>query len=326
MKVTALGDFPWQAQRQANGRYRNLEAGATRGGREFLRWKLGFGPEESPARGVGLPIEFKPAEPNLDADPACIAATWIGHSTFLLQLGGRCFLADPQFSEFCAPVPFEQFRRHLPPALRIEQLPPIDAVLLSHNHYDHLDRSSLLALGRDIPVICPAGVGRLLAGWGFTAVTEMTWGETGGLDGVEITCLPAQHGSARTLFDRDESLWCGWMLERAGVKAIFLGDTGYAPFFEGIGSRFGPFDLAMIPIAAYRPFWFMHPLHMQPSEAVRVHGELRSKLSIAMHWGTFALADEPLAEPPLLLADALAAQGVSTRQFRLPRLGETIQG
>jgi N-acyl-phosphatidylethanolamine-hydrolysing phospholipase D len=116
------------------------------------------------------------------------------------------------------------------------------------------------------------------------------------------------------------------MLECAGVKAIFLGDSGYAPFFGGIGRRFGPFDLALIPIGAYRPFWFMRPLHMQPAEAVRVHSELRSKLSIAMHWGTFALADEPLAEPPLLFADALSAQGVSSQQFRLPRLGETIQG
>jgi N-acyl-phosphatidylethanolamine-hydrolysing phospholipase D len=154
----------------------------------------------------------------------------------------------------------------------------------------------------------------------------MTWGETGEFDGVQITCMPAQHGSARLPFDRDETLWCSWMLERAGVKAIFLGDTGYAPFFAGIGSRFGPFDLAMIPIGAYRPFWFMKPLHMQPAESVCVHNELRSKLSIAMHWGTFALADEPIAEPPLLFAEALAAQGVSIQQFRLPRLGETIQG
>lgn len=198
-------------------------------------------------------------------------------------------------------------------------------MLLSHNHYDHMDRESLGALGFGTPIVCPAGVGRLLTRWGFRKVVEMTWSEARDVEGVRITCLPALHGSARTAFDRNQTLWCGWMVEHSGRRAAFLGDTGYAPFFREIGEALGPIDLAMIPIGAYRPFWFMRPLHLQPDEAVRVHLDLRSKLSLAMHWGTFALADDALSEPPFLLKEALLRHCVSATDFRLLRFGESVR-
>jgi N-acyl-phosphatidylethanolamine-hydrolysing phospholipase D len=163
----------------------------------------------------------------------------------------------------------------------------------------------------------------------------MSWGDAGNFNNetdatgpedrsIRITCLPAQHGAARTPFDVNKTLWCGWLLEFRGRKIAFLGDSGYAPFFAELGRRFGPLDLAFIPIGAYEPRWFMHPLHMNPEEAVLVHRELRSKRSIAMHWGTFALADDPLAEAPRLLKAARSAAGLTQDEFSLLRLGETI--
>jgi N-acyl-phosphatidylethanolamine-hydrolysing phospholipase D len=204
-------------------------------------------------------------------------------------------------------------------------LPAINTILLSHNHYDHMDRRTLEALGRRTPIVCPTGLRTPLRNWGFTRVTELSWGDSMWDEHVRITAVPAQHTSGRGLRDRNRTLWAGWLVECGDRRALFLGDTGYAPFFAEFPGFFGTIDLAMIPIGAYRPAWFMRPLHLSPAEAVAVHCELRSRKSIAMHWGTFQLSDEPLHEPPALLRRHLAERGIANAEFCIPRLNESIR-
>jgi N-acyl-phosphatidylethanolamine-hydrolysing phospholipase D len=320
-------EFPWKARRRGK-RFVNLCTDYVPKLRDVIRWKLGLGRREKTSSHTeeGRPLEtvapdFIGMHRRLPDD---IAATWFGHSTFLLQTGGCSFLTDPIFSSHCAPIPLKRFERKSPARLLLRDLPRIDAVLISHNHYDHLDRETLLALGTDVAIVCPVGVARLLKRWGFANVRELSWGESTGIGGVQIASFPTQHGSARSLFDRNQSLWCGWIVRHGGRATAFLGDTGYAPYFRELGDYFGPIDLALIPIGAYRPSWFMKPLHLDPAEAVRVHQDLRAGTSIAMHWGTFSLSDEPLDEPPRLLRETLGAMHIADEAFRIPRLNETI--
>lgn len=299
------------------------------GWRDVARWKLGLGPQE-PEIDAAL---CKSGEPSLvspdfglisNPDPMRIAATWVGHSTFLLQMGGIRFITDPHFSDSCSPLPLRRFQRQTPPGLEISQLPPVDAILLSHNHYDHLDLASLRAIAPGRDIFCPLGVSQSLQGLGARTVVEMEWGDAVQVGDVRLLCVPAQHGSARTPFDRNQSLWCGWVAEHGERRALFAGDTGYSPLFREMGELFGSFDLALIPIGAYRPSWFMRPLHTDPAEAVQIHLDLRARQSVAMHWGAFLLADEPLGEPALLLDQARKAAGISAEAFRLMGIGETL--
>lgn len=257
-------------------------------------------------------------------DRASIAATWIGHSTFLLQVAGLNILTDPIFSPYCSPFPIPRLRRAVPPALTIRELPPLDLILLSHAHYDHLDHPSLRQLGPSIPIACPLGLGSVLHRWGFPQAVEFGWGDRGELGAAQIISLPVQHGAARTAFDRNATLWCGWMLDISGRRIFFAGDTGYAPYFPDLLAQFAPVDLALLPIGAYAPRWFMQPLHMNPTEAVQTHGDLRAQVSIAMHWGTFRLTDEPLDAPPAQLRHALALSSIPESAFRIAGFGETI--
>jgi N-acyl-phosphatidylethanolamine-hydrolysing phospholipase D len=251
-------------------------------------------------------------------------ATWIGHSTFLIQIAGLSILTDPIFSDYCSPWPMRRLRRAFPPALAIPDLPPIDLILLSHCHYDHLDRLSLRQLGHSTPIACPLGLGAVLRRWGFEKVIEYGWGDQGELGDLKLCCLPVQHGAARTPFDHNMTLWCGWLLEIAGRKIFFAGDTGYAPYFPELFGRFAPVDLSLLPIGAYAPDWFMHPLHLNPAEAVQVHRDLGSRLSVAMHWGTFQLTDEPPGDPPAVLREALARHSTPESEFRVAGIGETV--
>jgi N-acyl-phosphatidylethanolamine-hydrolysing phospholipase D len=320
--------FPWKARKNGR-RFRNIEIDYVPGLLTVARWKLGLGPSAlTAAENCAVkPFVVNVVPPNLEAihcpPSGAIVATWLGHATFLLQIGDRNYLTDPIFGANCSPLPLRRFERKSPLGIAIKDLPRIDGVLVSHDHYDHLDRVSLLSLGPDIKIFCPVGVGSLLRRWGLESVHEFSWGEFAQDAEVRITSLPTQHGSGRSLFDRNCTLWCGWLAEHAGRKVVFLGDTGYASFFRELGSHIGPIDLALIPIGAYRPGWFMRPLHLNPVEATQMHLDLCALRSIAMHWGTFALADDPLNEPPRLLREAISAANIAEDAFRIPDVGET---
>lgn len=319
--------FRWEA-RKLGRRFQNLDTDYLPRWRDVLRWKLGLGRRETAPVIPGLKTALTSVPLDLATirkpDLQSIAATWLGHSTFLLQIGRRNYLTDPITSSNCSPLPLPTFRRRVECTVSLDEFPKIDTVLLSHNHYDHMDRATLCSLGSRVRIICPMGLRSRLRRWGFGCVTELSWGEST-MDGeVRLTALPAQHTSGRTPFDRNHSLWCGWLIEFRGRKAVFLGDTGYAPFFRELGDYLGPVDVAFIPIGAYRPTWFMKPLHLSPVEAVQLHQDLRARHSVAMHWGTFGLADEPLGEPPHLLRATMKVRDLPPDVFRIPSLNETI--
>ena len=230
--------------------------------------------------------------------------SWLGHASFLLEGCGRRLLIDPVFSDHCAPLPFRSLRRLVSTPCTLQELGPVDGVLLTHSHYDHLDLPTL----RKIPkarMVVPEGHAAWMARKGFTDVQELSWfGSLELFPGVSITATPAQHFTARTPFDRNRGHWCGFRIEGGGSSLWHAGDSGYCPAFREIGERLGPVDFAMIPIGAYAPRWFMKPMHMTPEEAVEVFREVRCRRAVGMHWGTFRLTDEPMGEPPLRLAAA----------------------
>jgi N-acyl-phosphatidylethanolamine-hydrolysing phospholipase D len=291
--------------------------------RDVFRWKLGLGPREeasvapdaAAARVAGWTCQPPPAEG--------WRVTWLGHASFLIQGCGRNLLVDPVLSEHCAPLPLPPLRRLVAAPCSARDLPRIDAVLLTHSHYDHLDLPTLRALGMDTPLRVPEGHAGWLRRKGFREVRELSWfGSEELLPGLRVTATPAQHFTARTPFDRDRGHWCGWMVEGGGVKLWHAGDSGYCPGFREIGERLGPPDLGMIPIGAYAPRWFMEPMHMNPEEAVRVFLDTGCRRALAMHWGTFRLTDEPMGEPPLRLAAELARRGIPAGDFVSGSVGE----
>ncbi|MHA7917309.1 MBL fold metallo-hydrolase [Alloalcanivorax xenomutans] len=307
------------------GRFRNLYPTPDHGLAELLRWQRETRGRFPPH----LPFPLQQPDPALLARPAPQPRfTWIGHSTYLIQYRNWNLLTDPVFSERCSPVSFAGPKRAVPPALTIDALPPIHAVLVSHNHYDHLDRAAVDALQRrfddQITWFAPTGVGAWLRRRGITEVIERGWWQHADWHEAQAFCLPTQHFSGRGPRDRNTTLWCGWRLQWPDFSLFFAGDTGYAPVFQDIHKAVGPVDTALLPIGAYLPRWFMAPVHINPEEAVRIHQDLQARHSLAMHWGTFVLTDEPMDEPPQLLARALATQGIPAGQFRVPAHGETV--
>ncbi len=296
-----------------------------------VRWKLRLAHRE----GVRPPVRLRrservnvPAlEPEVLVSPESeqIRLTWIGHSTFLIQHMGRNILTDPIFGN-CQPVPYGRFRRISPPGLEFENLPPIHDVLISHSHYDHLDWPTVRALGRDVCYWVPQGLGAWFRKRGLKNFRELKWWDSDAIsEELGLICVPAQHGSARSLLDRNSTHWCGWVLKSEERSLYFVGDSGYSPIFKDIGERLGGFDLSIIPIGAYEPRWLMGPVHLDPKEAVMVHRDVHSHMSVACHWGTFRMTDEPWHEPPELLKKELAAQGVDPTTFRTLAIGESIE-
>jgi len=301
---------------------------------DVLRWKLGCGPREA-RRPVadGFPIrDLSSVDADLEAlqnpDPSRIQLTWIGHSSFLIQHQGRNVLTDPIFGDCLTPVPGLRMRRCTPPGLLFEQLPPIHDVLISHCHYDHLDAPTITRLGVLSSVThfwVPSGLGDWFQRKQILRYQELAWWKSAIMDGgMEIHSVPAQHFAARGPFDRNRTHWCGWILQSGSRTIYFAGDTGYCPGFREIGERFGGVDLALSPIGAYRPRWLMQSMHVNPFEAVKIHQDVRSHFSVACHWGTFRLTDEPLREPPSLLQAALREQNLSSKNFGVLSPGETI--
>ena len=297
--------------------------------KKYLSWYLGYGSLEKPAfpraQVAAYQAEVVPPDPNhlSNPHPGKIQVTWIGHSTFLLQFDGLNILTDPVFARHASPFPTRKTRRRAPLGMSLEELPPIDAVIISHNHYDHLDAATVRELGNRPRYFVPLKQGDWFRKKGITNVVELDWWQSAEFGPVRFHCVPAQHFSSRGLGDRNRALWCGWVMETSRGKIYFVGDSGYFPGFRQIGRRVGPLRLAFIPIGAYYPRWGLEKIHISPTEAVSVHREVGSQQSIGMHWGTFKFGDEPMAEPPLYLQKALKDSLVSPEAFVVFKIGET---
>jgi N-acyl-phosphatidylethanolamine-hydrolysing phospholipase D len=305
----------------------------------LLQWRIDAArlgvpkPPQAPTPRVAPDLAFLRA--NAVAGAAMTpSVTWIGHASVLLQAGGVNILADPIFSERASPLSFLGPARHVAPGLALRELPHVDAVIVSHNHYDHLDAASIDALaaqpGGPPLFVVPIGVKAWLADRGVTNAVELDWWQATRIGGVEIVFTPSQHWSGRGLADRMETLWGGYAIFAPDFHAFFAGDTAYSKDFADIHARFAArhgagrgFDVALIPIGAYEPRWFMSTQHVDPDEAVRIHLDLTAAQSIGIHWGTFQLTDEPLDEPPKALSRALQARGLGAESFTVLAIGQT---
>jgi len=270
--------------------------------------------------------------PRVDNDGALLRAgrvnpsiTWIGHSTLLVQINGINILTDPQWSERASPVSWGGPRRLSPPGLAFEDLPRIDFVLISHDHYDHLDLNTVkrLAEAHDPLFLLPLGLKAWFAENGMTRAEELDWWQEREYRGVRFVCVPAQHFSQRTLWDANERLWASWAVLSSERKFYFAGDTGYFDGFKEAGQRLGPFDLAAIPIGAYVPPEIMKSVHTTPEEAVQAFLDLDARILLGTHWATFDLAEEPLDEPPERLLAEIRRRGVDPARAWIFKLGET---
>ena len=296
----------------------------------FWRWKW-----EQLREGVPQPPPGGWRFPHVKSDAAALRAntsrptvTWIGHAAFLVQLAGRNVLLDPHFSERASPIAFAGPRRIVPLPIGIDELPRIDVVLVSHNHYDHLDLESVRRLATapsGSPLfLVPLGLKAWFEEQGIQRVEELDWWQPREHAGLRFTLAPVQHWSKRTLWDTNRTLWGGWVVEGGGVRLIHTGDLGYSRDALDIGERLGPFDLALIPIGSYAPRWFMKTMHVDVPEAIQVRADLRAARAIGMHWGTFeSLTDEPMDEPPAELARRRAAAGLAPEAFDVMVIGET---
>jgi L-ascorbate metabolism protein UlaG (beta-lactamase superfamily) len=320
--AVALAGFA-QPRDPSDGRFTNLDGTRPpQGFGSLLRWKLWdrlTGKNRQAPDRVDLPT----TAPDLAllARPPGVGerarVTWLGHAGFLVQLDGVSLLVDPALK----PSIFGGVRRNLPPGVAIDQLPPIDAVLITHSHYDHLDLPTLEAV--KAPVVAGLGLERWFRDRGLFA-TELGWWSTTTVRGVKITFVPAQHWSARGLFDRNETLWGGFVIQGSAATIYHSGDTASFAGFKEIGARFPGIDAALLPIGAYDPEWFMLSQHMNPEQAVQAFLDLGARTMVAMHWGTFKLTDEPLDEPPARLDAEARRLHLPVTAVRIPAVGQTI--
>ncbi|KAJ1960220.1 Protein-lysine N-methyltransferase efm4 [Dispira parvispora] len=321
----------------------------------------------TPSKDALVPVQPVAFDQLHQPNPEAFQLTWLGHASFLLQTNGLNILFDPVFSNRCSPFQFIGPARIRPTPCRIDELPPIDIVMISHNHYDHMDKNTIKALGTTPQYFVPLGNKSLLKSLGATRVTEMDWWDEQEVDlatdesnqnqnqdhindqhyrRIKVACTPCQHHSNRGVLDRCRSLWASFtLILPQGPRFFFSGDTGYrsvqntqqvqmldtpddkvpaCPVFKEIGAKYGPFNLACLPIGAYSPRWLFSPMHCSPEDAVRIHEDIRSTKSIGMHWGTFILTDEDVSEPPVRLANAMENRGHHPEAFTTMNIGATL--
>ncbi len=297
---------------------------------DFFRWQWQRLWRDAPEQRADL-VPWQAVDPSQLTTSQGRSATWLGHASVLLNSHGVRVLTDPIFSERASPLSWLGPKRLTPPPITPEKMPFVDAVVISHNHYDHLDLPSLKQLNAQLggpPLfIVPLGNAALLRQQGITHIKELDWWHSHTLrDDLRITLVPTQHWSKRYLLgDRNEALWGGYVIQHRGKHAFFAGDTGYSKDFRDIHARFGAMDFAMIPIGAYLPRDFMQRQHIDPAQAVQIHLDVQSRLSLGIHWGTFILTDEAIQQPPQDLAQALTNADVDPERFPHWAIGETRQ-
>jgi N-acyl-phosphatidylethanolamine-hydrolysing phospholipase D len=314
------------APRDEDGRFLNLAGTLERsgGGPGFLLRRIAGRFRARP--GAPERVENDGAFLRENAAHSVPTVTWVGHATLLVQMDHVSFLTDPTWSNTASPVAPLGPRRFVAPGLALDALPPIDFVVISHNHYDHLDLDTLRDLARLHPqarFFVPLANGDLLRREGIETVDELDWGERRVHRGVEIYALPSQHWSRRGLRDSGKALWASWAIIGPERRFYFAGDTGYFEGFSSIGAALGPFDLAALPIGAYLPKAMMHPWHLNPEQAARAGRELKGRHLLGMHFGTFDLSDEPLDEPPRRFRAAGPTEGYAPEEVWVLRIGET---
>ncbi|MBD8166984.1 MBL fold metallo-hydrolase [Erwinia persicina] len=307
--------------------FRNAEADMRQDG-DLRRWR-----RERKQQGLPLPPSggykqfihqwWQPASLSGEAD----AVWWLGHACLMLRTAGRYTLIDPVLSNRASPLSFIGPARKTPPALAVEDLPALDVVLISHNHYDHLDRETIKKILRRFPqvtFVVPLGLQAWFQRLGARQVVPLDWWQQTEVAGLTIHAVPARHWSMRTLWDRNRSLWCGWVIQHVALNFWFSGDSGYSENLLEIARRLGPFNLAALPVGAYAPKWFMAGQHMDPDQAVSLHHAIGQPYTIPIHWGVFELADESLDEPPQALETAMQSAGLDTTRFNALRIGAHI--
>jgi L-ascorbate metabolism protein UlaG (beta-lactamase superfamily) len=289
--------------------------------KDVFKWQTGWHDERRPrSPATGVPVPFVDNDGSALRKAASDSLTWIGHASFLLQLGGKSALIDPVLSPSLGGL----ITRNVQPGLDWAALPKIDIVMVTHNHRDHMDAPTLKRLGPDPVYLVPAGIGEWFRRKGFSRVIEMQWWQRENIDGVAVTFVPAEHWSRRGLTDTNTSWWGGFVIEHGGIRVYHSGDTAWFEGFAEIGERCGVIDAAMLPIGAYAPRWFMRHQHMNPDDAVRAFAALRARRFVAMHWGTFKLTDEDLREPPQLLREIWHNENRPAEQLEIPAIGQTL--
>ncbi len=295
----------------------------------FKYLKMRYFSDEEFADNKGVHKKIPTTSPNLGLIHKPLDSpqvTWIGHATVLIQYKGVNILTDPIFSKRASPVRFAGPKRFNKPALQIADLPAIDFVVISHNHYDHLDLPSIKHIGNKTKWLVPLKNGKFLkkAGVKQENIIEFDWWDEEQFNDIKVTATPAQHWSSRGLWDRNETLWSSWMIQYEDFTFWYSGDTGYNPHqFKEIGSKYKNIDMALIAIGAYEPRWFMKDMHINPEEAVQIHQDIGSRYSIGVQWGTFVLTAEPLEEPPVKLREALQKKNIPLKKFETIKIGET---
>ena len=337
--------FDGSKQHHTSTGFRNNYPHAT--DQNFWKWQyerfMSNVPPPAPPGGWGSVLpSVRPDAAFLRENRSVRTLTWLGHATVLLQTSGVNIITDPIFSERASPVQFAGPKRQVPLMLAIDELPVIDVVFVSHNHYDHLDAATIRAFSARFPsavYVVPLGFKPWLAAHGVpeAQVRELDWWDRVRVRGLDFTLVPVQHWSKRTLTDTNRMLWGGMAVEDRLVpgageprsdavpwRFLYTGDTGYSQDFRDIGARFaGGFDWLAVPIGAYEPRWFMKAQHVNPDESVQIMKDVGARQAIGVHWGTFVLTDEPLDQPPKDLATALARHGVAPERFHVFKNGET---